>query len=406
MVQLERQGGHERQGERLKTQWTTVGFILPELKKVYPIEWPSALVGYGQPVCVETLEATARGFLPFQSSTGELYFMHFVRPWEDHPLPEPPIPEWSVELEREPPYMLSTAGEALLPILGPRFAEKPALTLAVALSRMAQDLPKTGPLKTSERDASALSRVMRAAQRYELAARLSDEKAHALIEGHQRSLVYYLLLTCFDLLGQPDSFVPYSTWLESRHHKPQREGVLQFIPGGVDPLEASKQLHRAYLNHFGVKNSFNRFLHEVLPSQSLTDLLASLWLIETPLDGEGEPRDLSDKAKKEYLYNLRNRFTHRAEWQYGVTLPFPNMSTLLGPSGEPVSSHPIDEGRTFYFYEQAKEGSKMTTSSMLGWPGQLFEAVADGLMVMVVRALEEYDAILDNHFKKKEAEQG
>lgn len=70
------------------------------------------------------------------------------------------------------------------------------------------------------------------------------------------SLRTYLLLTCFDLLGQPDSFKDFKSWLSSSSTAVERTAALQKSGGESNIVEIIKTVHHEYLATYGTKNSF------------------------------------------------------------------------------------------------------------------------------------------------------
>ena len=83
------------------------------------------------------------------------------------------------------------------------------------------------------------------------------------------SLRIYLLLTCFDLLGQPDEFRDYQSWLSSSSTLEERRIAESKLTNPNDPISVAVELHRAYLDIYGTKNSFYRFVQRVLPEMWL-----------------------------------------------------------------------------------------------------------------------------------------
>ncbi|WP_152598808.1 hypothetical protein [Janthinobacterium sp. RA13] len=139
------------------------------------------------------------------------------------------------------------------------------------------------------------------------------------------ALMYYLLLTCFDLLGQPAEWVSFSEWLESSKKIAERKLAVASIPEGSDPITVTQHINRVYQNIYGVKNSFYNFISNVLTDAERTELYFNIEIVRGRKDGDphtsypalGYVND--DKKKLEFLYNLRNKFTHSA-----VTMGSPN----------------------------------------------------------------------------------
>ncbi|WP_208281750.1 hypothetical protein [Massilia oculi] len=132
------------------------------------------------------------------------------------------------------------------------------------------------------------------------------------------ALMYYLLLTCFDLLGQPADWVPFSTWLESRKKADERNAAVQTIPERVDALAIAKHLNTAYQSIYGVKNSFHHFVQHVLTDEERKELYFNIQIVRGQKGGDPNTSYPalgyveSEKAKLDWLFSLRNKFTHNA----------------------------------------------------------------------------------------------
>lgn len=132
------------------------------------------------------------------------------------------------------------------------------------------------------------------------------------------ALMYYLLLTCFDLLGQPSEYRTFSEWLEARKTESEREAALRRLPVDADAVAIAKHLNSEYQQLYGVKNSFHRFVLHVLNEDERAELYASIDI--TRARKGGNPNTLypalgtidSEKEKLSFLFSLRNKFTHSA----------------------------------------------------------------------------------------------
>lgn len=120
-------------------------------------------------------------------------------------------------------------------------------------------------------------------------------------------LITYLRLTCFDQLGQPGNWMIFSDWLTSKKKKVEREQVVKNIANS-DNLEFTKNLFLKYQEIYGVKNSFFNFLSSVISQHTKAELLN---LIRIKIyNGKNIGRDATDKDKEDYLFKIRNDFTH------------------------------------------------------------------------------------------------
>ena len=130
--------------------------------------------------------------------------------------------------------------------------------------------------------------------------------SHAQLDG----LVSYLLLTCFDALGQHDRWTDFNTWLLSAEYKSEREKALEDCPD-QGPVACTKHLFDSYNRSYGARRSFMNFIDHVLPEAPRRTLLASVRLIRiTPGGAKALPPGHS--KKKDALFALRNGFTHDA----------------------------------------------------------------------------------------------
>ena len=93
---------------------------------------------------------------------------------------------------------------------------------------------------------------------------------------HFDSLRNYLLLTCFDSLGQPEEFVTFESWLKRSSGVLERQAGLDTLGASDSPIQVTEKLHRAYLDSYGTRRSFYRFLDTVLPETALDDLMFSI----------------------------------------------------------------------------------------------------------------------------------
>lgn len=131
---------------------------------------------------------------------------------------------------------------------------------------------------------------------------------------HFDSLRNYLLLTCFDLLGQSERYLDFQSWLGAKRCENERATLLSTIEEDDTEIQVATKLHRGYLDLYGSKNSFYRFINEMLPDKVRSDLMVSVRIrrINTEENREIEILE-SDDEKIKYLYRLRNDYTHGAQ---------------------------------------------------------------------------------------------
>lgn len=159
---------------------------------------------------------------------------------------------------------------------------------------------------------------------------------------HDReALVIYLLLTCFDFLGQLNDYRTFKQWLESKspEHVAQRREVVSCLNGSESPAELSLAFVKAYDRRFGVKNRFYDGIANL--SQSGSDRLMDSIHIFEDKDWEqrsaftsvgvipsARPEEELRKLKCAYLFTKRNRFTHSLEQQDHLSAPWRSLIGL------------------------------------------------------------------------------
>jgi hypothetical protein len=132
------------------------------------------------------------------------------------------------------------------------------------------------------------------------------------------ALMNYLLLTCFDLLGQPSGWVSFPEWLTSSKKAEERSKAAASVPPGADPIQIAQHVHTEYQALYGVKTSFNHFVLNLLTAEERAELFSSIGIIRGRMDGDPNTAypalgEISDEKKKlDFLFSLRNKFTHSA----------------------------------------------------------------------------------------------
>lgn len=130
------------------------------------------------------------------------------------------------------------------------------------------------------------------------------------------SLLTYLRLTCFDQLGQPNPWMTFNDWLKSKKKKSEREFIVSQIQE-TDNVKFSEELYLGYQKIYGVKNSFYRFLKEILPQETRTELSNKIKIViynvhEVDVFKKYNGRAPTIEDKELYLYGIRNDYTHNA----------------------------------------------------------------------------------------------
>lgn len=197
---------------------------------------------------------------------------------------------------------------------------------------------------------------------------------------HFDGLRNYLLLTCFDILGQRSSFVEFSNWLKDGRYRAEREEAAAAVPTSAGAIDAACKIHGAWLDRYGPRRSFMRFIDEVLSPTMRESLLHSITI--TKLKGATVLKEESTaRQKMEALYGLRNGYTHE-----GMT------------PGSPAGGVFPDWGRGVEYEGKIRFGWEtiVTTAEKNGvrfhyavrkWPTVLIETVRAGLLLVEQQAL-------------------
>jgi hypothetical protein len=194
------------------------------------------------------------------------------------------------------------------------------------------------------------------------------------------SLRNYLLLTCFDLLGQRGDYKDFGTWLRADSVAAERDEAVRSLNLSAPIIQNVAQLFDSYLERYGNKRSFDRFIDEVLPPKERDELFASIWIREIDPKANREVGVLENVSlKRRFLYELRNSYTHSA------TNTGSAAGGLFHDSGTPIDM----EGELRYGYEivrwEVKNGVR-TEYSVRRWPHLLKDLVRIGLDQVELKA--------------------
>lgn len=225
--------------------------------------------------------------------------------------------------------------------------------------------------ETREFTSNPVSVVETVTDRLDLCSRLSTPEAEDALWSHQQALVVFLLLTCFDRLGQPADWVDFGSWLQSDRHSEEREACESVIPANLGYAEIAQKLHAQYLQLYGTRNSFFRFLRDTLPLNMRKVVLDSLDIRRSsnPPDIKSFP-PASDSEKQEYLFKIRNEYTHSARYVAGT-----------GPTIFPTSGAWVQRDQEF-------RTDHWVSVAVTGWPDILRLAVCAGLAAYLRTAIE------------------
>ena len=203
---------------------------------------------------------------------------------------------------------------------------------------------------------------------------------------HEReALVTYLLLTCFDRLGQEKGFTTFADWLKSKKppHISERKVALDSLQRDATQLDAACALADQYQSLYGVRNAFCQGVNN-LPEESRQRLFLSVRLLFVPehdpnVSKRGYPLEdekLAMDLKLKHLYERRNRFTHRLEQLVGLSTPL--MSEFSIKNGSSWAAE-ISDSRLSYWGVHSETVLLKTGGayvySLREWPFVLFEVL-------------------------------
>ena len=259
-------------------------------------------------------------------------------------------------------FVLLTRGFTLTPQFAQRVQDAIGAYISrteidTALESLAKRVRMEHFYKTSELDVNPLSVIHTVLERLDLCSRLKQPEVEKILFAHHEPLISYLCLTCFDRLGQPADWVDFGTWLTSSQHEGERELAIHSQAAGADILAGSRLLHSYYTSLYGVRSSFFRFLHELLPPAAHRELLGSIRIDR--VTNPPKPHILShagDNDKEKYLFKRRNDYTHKANFMPNEQLNQNRVS-------------PVQEVRA----------DSWTSTSTHGWPDTLNTVVRIGL---------------------------
>jgi hypothetical protein len=194
----------------------------------------------------------------------------------------------------------------------------------------------------------------------------------------------YLALTCFDILGQPDDWKDFSSWLKSKNHLGERSIIFAKYDN-KNLSDAINAIHEEYLNIYGVKRSFFKFIREIISQNDHEKLLNSIKgqkrITETQYNrdgtttlGTGIQIDPSDLQKEKFLFEIRNFFTHSG-------LPIGDAAAGLFNNEEPLIL-PDKEKPTWLFYgiHTQKIGNDYITFLVQRWPYVILEIIENTIL--------------------------
>ncbi len=273
--------------------------------KRYPYQYDRSLLQLGTIVYVEfDSRGNPVNFSPTKSETNFSFVVNWIAP-----------SEWYVQLQDR----FEITAQKLLYIVATVKDYIDSSSVKKALAIAASDVRLKYLYKTSEFEKSRLCTIWTVADRISLYARLKIHDVSNKLAGHYESLSGYLLLTCFDRLGQPSDWMNFGSWLS--HVKKEKEREIQtrtIKEAPINPIKAADALYKQYNKIYGVKRSFFNFFNNVLPEGMRSELLNSI--VIQKMSNPPSLNDLgtgTEKEIKEYLFRLRNRYTHSAQFVEG-----------------------------------------------------------------------------------------
>jgi len=125
-------------------------------------------------------------------------------------------------------------------------------------------------------------------------------------------LLFYLGLTCFDSLGQHNSFKTFYEWLIWKKND-DFKGLEYKVESGskINLKNEIINLFENYNADYGTKNAFYSFLDSICTSQEYEKLIGN---IEVPMIHKIElnEKGLTESFKRDWLFSFRNDFTHKS----------------------------------------------------------------------------------------------
>ncbi|WNH10852.1 hypothetical protein [Thalassobellus suaedae] len=138
---------------------------------------------------------------------------------------------------------------------------------------------------------------------------------------HFSALRFYLLITCFDILGQSNDWQDYGSWLQSKNKANERNKVISKHQKR-ESNDFLISVNKDYNEIYGVKKSFLKFIREVITDKNRTKLFDSIKgtkkLTDDIYNDDGTVTvstarriELTQNQKEDFLFKIRNSFTHK-----------------------------------------------------------------------------------------------
>jgi hypothetical protein len=320
----------------------------------YPVSFPRKHLRLGSVVYVLEAAQGEASFLRSPTAGAEPYCVSWIAP-----------SEWYVSLEGLYVVRPDVAAPVVRAVQ-PHLCEDATLK---ALNIAAADMRLAHRYKTSEYEKSKLSVALTVADRLDLYTRLQHAEVKKKLWHHAGPLSVYLLLTCFDRLGQPADWITFDKWLTASRAVKERDAILNTLGPECSHLDATKALNTGYNEKYGVRSSFFRFLRDVLPAEQRKLLLRSIeiWTLTLP-PNLSEPSLGGDEENERYLFKLRNEYTHKSQMRVSVF-----GGEFLPPGLD------IDPSQLWQQQEQTIEATEWVSVRTQRWPHVLEDSVRIGL---------------------------
>ncbi|WHI48965.1 hypothetical protein [Microbulbifer sp. VAAF005] len=207
--------------------------------------------------------------------------------------------------------------------------------------------------------------------RLDMVSHLYTEEVCKGMGHHHEHLVTYLMLTCFERLGQARDWMAFGKWLSAKRTKQERKTVIDNLDENLDSAQVAEHLHTFYNKKYGVRSAFFRFFEDRLDSDQRSALLSNIEITKIKQKSKDWVNiNTNDDEKLKWLYSVRNRYTHQGLYIGG------NMG-----SGIPTYMHktnPLFEKNRLVYREQSANGNNITSIALANWPEVLIQSVKWG----------------------------
>lgn len=136
------------------------------------------------------------------------------------------------------------------------------------------------------------------------------------LSKHFNATSYYLLLTCFDILGQEkEKFISFYNWLSSKDYIDERKREFDKIKNTENLENDFRDILKQYYKSYGVRTSFVNFITNVLHEEEKVLLMKSISITQQSTNQKyiitgHDYKKKDDKKKIDFLFMIRNKFTH------------------------------------------------------------------------------------------------